>query len=159
VPFIRSIGIGGMLVPLISVLASLTVLPALLGGVGRRLDWPRLRRETAAARGWTWWARLVVRRRWLAAAAALAILGALGAAALSMQVGDVSVNSLSQQGQARQGAAMLERAGFPTGVLSPVELYLTAGADPALVSAAVSRVPGVRAVVAPDDPGVAAAAS
>jgi RND superfamily putative drug exporter len=153
VPFIRSIGIGGMLVPLISVLASLTVLPALLGGVGRRLDWPRLRRETSAARGWTWWARLVVRHRWLAAAAALAILGALGAAALSMQVGDVSVNSLSQQGRARQGVAMLEEAGIPTGVLSPVELYVPAGADRAVVSATVSRVPGIRAVVAPDDPG------
>jgi RND superfamily putative drug exporter len=152
VPFIRSIGIGGMLVPLISVLASLTVLPALLAGVGRRLDWPRLRRETAAARGWTWWARLVIRRRWLAAAAALAILGALCAVALGMQVGDVSVNSLSQQGQARQGVAMLEEAGIPTGVLSPAELYLPAGAHTALVSAAVSRVPGIRAVVAPDDP-------
>ena len=29
-PFIRSIGIGGMLIPLISVLASITLLPALL---------------------------------------------------------------------------------------------------------------------------------
>lgn len=152
VPFIRSIGIGGMLVPLMSVLASLTVLPALLGGIGRRLDWPKLRRERAAARGWTWWARLVVRRRWLAAAAALVILGALGAAALSMQVGDVSVNSLSQQGQARQGVTMLEEAGIPTGVLSPVELYLPPGANPALVSATVARVPGVRTVITPEQP-------
>jgi putative drug exporter of the RND superfamily len=152
VPFIRSIGIGGMLVPLVSVLASLTVLPALLAGVGRRLDWPRLRRETTAARGWTWWARLVVRRRWVAVAAALAILGALGAAALGMQVGDVSVNSLSQQGLARDGVTMLARAGIPTGVLSPAELYVPAGANPALVGAAVSRLPGIRAVVAPADP-------
>ena len=157
VPFIRSIGIGGMLVPLISVLASLTVLPALLAGAGRRLDWPRLRRETAPARGWTWWARLVVRRRWMAAAAALAILGALGAAALSMQIGDVSVNSLSQQGQARQGVTMLEQAGIPTGVLTPVELYVPAGTSPAQVTAAVARVPGIRAVVAPADPSWRAA--
>ena len=152
VPFIRSIGIGGMLVPLISVLASLTVLPALLAGVGRRLDWPRLRREFAPTRGWTWWARLVVRRRWLAAAAALAVLGALGAAALSMRLGDVSVNSLAQQGQARQGVTMLEEAGIPTGVLTPVELYVPAGTSPAQVSAAVAGVHGVRAVAAPDDP-------
>ena len=151
VPFIRSIGIGGMLVPLISVLASLTVLPALLAGVGRRLDWPRLRREAVPARGWTWWARLVVRRRWLAAAAAIVILGALGAAAFSLRLGDVSVNALSQQGQARQGVVMLERAGIPSGVLTPVELYVPAGTSPAQVSAAVSEVPGIRTVVAPDD--------
>jgi RND superfamily putative drug exporter len=151
VPFIRSIGIGGMLVPLISVIASLTVLPALLAGVGRRLDWPRLRREAMPARGWTWWARLVVRRRWLAAAAALAILGALGAAAFSLGLGDVSVNSLSQQGPARQGVVMLERAGIPSGVLTPVELLVPAGASPGQVTAAVVRVPGIRAVVAPDD--------
>jgi putative drug exporter of the RND superfamily len=151
VPFIRSIGIGGMLVPLISVLASLTVLPALLAGVGRRLDWPRLRREAVPARGWTWWARLVVRRRWLAAAAALAILGALGAAAVSLRLGDVSVNALSQGGQARQGVVMLERAGIPSGVLTPVELYLPAGTKPGPVTAAASSVPGIRAVVAPDD--------
>lgn len=157
VPFIRSIGIGGMLVPLISVLASLTVLPALLAGAGRRLDWPRLRREASPARGWTWWARLVVRYRWLAAGAALAILAVLGAAALSMQTGDVSVNSLSQQGQARQGVAMLERAGIPTGVLTPVELYVQAGTSPGQVAAAVARVPGIAAVVAPASPSWRAA--
>ncbi len=157
VPFIRSIGIGGMLVPLISVLASLTVLPALLAGAGRRLDWPRLRREASPARGWTWWARLVVRYRWLAAGAALAILAVLGAAALSMQTGDVSVNSLSQQGQARQGVAMLERAGIPTGVLTPVELYVPAGTSPGQVAAAVARVPGIAAVVAPASPSWRAA--
>ena len=149
VPFIRSIGIGGMLVPLTSVLAALTILPALLSKAGRRLDWPRLRRETAPARGWTWWARMVVRRRWLAAGAGLAILAALGAAALSLRLGDVSVNALAQQGQARQGVLILERAGIPTGVLTPVELYVPAGTSPAEVTAAVSRVPGVRTVVAP----------
>ena len=70
VPFIRGIGIGGMLIPLISCAAALTIVPALLAGGARRLDWPRLRREAAPARGWTAWARLVIRGRWLAAAAA-----------------------------------------------------------------------------------------
>jgi putative drug exporter of the RND superfamily len=152
VPFIRGIGIGGMLIPLISVTATLTVVPALLAGIGRRLDWPRLRQETAPARGWTWWARLVVRRRWIAAGAALVILGALGAAALSLQVGDASVDSLSQHGQARQGVILLERAGIPTGVLTPIEVYVPAGTSPALVTATVSRIPGIRAAVAPEGP-------
>jgi putative drug exporter of the RND superfamily len=152
VPFIRGIGIGGMLIPLISVTVTLTVVPALLAGIGRRLDWPRLRRETGHARGWTWWARLVVRRRWIAAAVALVILGALGAAALSLHVGDASVNSLSQRGQARQGVVLLERAGIPTGVLTPIEVYVPAGTSPAVVAATASRIAGIRGTVAPDSP-------
>jgi RND superfamily putative drug exporter len=35
VPFIRSIGIGGVLIPAVSVLAAITLLPALFGGAGR----------------------------------------------------------------------------------------------------------------------------
>jgi len=153
VPFIRGIGIGGMLVPVISVLVTLTVLPALLAGVGRRLDWPKLRRESAPARGWSAWARLVVRRPWLAACAAIVILAALGAAALGMRIGDVSVNSLSQQGQARDGVVLLHNAGIPAGVLTPIEAYVPRGSDPASLIAAASGVHGVRGVVAPEGPG------
>ncbi|MEV4258218.1 MMPL family transporter, partial [Spirillospora sp. NPDC049652] len=40
VPFLRSIGFTGLLIPLISVLAALTLLPALLTVAGRRLGWP-----------------------------------------------------------------------------------------------------------------------
>jgi len=149
VPFIRSIGIGGMLIPLISVLVTLTVGPAMLAGVGRRMDWPRLRRETMPARGWTGWARAVTRHRWIAAGAALIILGALGAAALGIHVGDASVNSLSQRGPARDGVLLLEEGGIPTGVLTPIEVYVPRGTSPEGVVAAVSPIRGIRGVVDP----------
>ena len=38
VPFLRSMGIGGMLIPLVSVSVVLTLLPALLAGIGPRVD-------------------------------------------------------------------------------------------------------------------------
>lgn len=153
VPFIRSIGFGGMLIPAISAAATLTLLPALLAGrAGQRLEWPRLRQENAPTRGWAAWARLVIRHRWLATAAALTILAALGAAAATMRVGDVSIDSLSRQGSARQGVVLLEQARIPVGVLTPIEAYLPAGASPARVTAAVSRIPGVRGAAAPDVP-------
>jgi putative drug exporter of the RND superfamily len=152
VPFVRGIGIGGMLIPLISCIAALTIVPALLAGGARRLDWPRLRREAAPNRGWTAWTRLVVRGRWLAAAAALAVLGALGAAALSMHVGDASVNSLSQRGPARQGVVLLEQAGIPTGVLTPVEVLAAGGTSPAQIVTAARSTPGIRAAVVPAGP-------
>jgi hypothetical protein len=153
VPFIRSIGIAGMLVPAVSVVVTLTMIPVLLSGAGRRLDWPRLRREAVPARAWSGWARLVVRRRWLAMTAAVVILGVLIAAAASLRLGDVEVGALSQRGPARQGVLLLEHAGIPAGVLTPAELYLPAGASPARAAAAVVRIPGIRGVIAPDGPG------
>ena len=41
-PFIRSIGIGGMLIPAVSVLTALTLLPALLATLGTRINSLRL---------------------------------------------------------------------------------------------------------------------
>jgi RND superfamily putative drug exporter len=149
IPFIRSIGLGGMLIPLISVAVTLTLVPAVLAGIGPRLEWPRLRHEGNPSRGWTAWARLIVRRRWLAVLAGLAVLVALGVAALGMHVGDASVNSLSQKGPARDGVVLLQRAGIPIGVLAPIEIYVPATANPAPVVTTATSVPGVRFAVAP----------
>jgi RND superfamily putative drug exporter len=161
IPFIRSIGIGGMLIPLISVAVTLTLVPAVLAGIGPRLEWPRLRHEGTPSRGWTAWARFVVRRRWLAALAGMAVLVALGVAALGMHVGDASVGSLSQKGPARDGVVLLQRAGFPVGVLAPIEILVPAHgssggqastAGTVGVVTAAAGVPGVSFAVAPSGP-------
>ena len=55
VPGLRSTGIGGMLIPLVSIVVVNTLLPALLGGIGPRVDWPRVRKEAHASRGWSAW--------------------------------------------------------------------------------------------------------
>jgi putative drug exporter of the RND superfamily len=91
----------------------------------------------------------MVRQRWLAAAAGLAVLIVLGIAALGMNVGDASVNSLSQRGGAREGVVMLEQAGIPVGVLAPIDVLISDPAAARGVATALSAVPGVRAVVAP----------
>ena len=51
VPFMRSIGFGGALIPLASVLVTLTLTPAILGGIGPRVDWPKIRHENKPSRG------------------------------------------------------------------------------------------------------------
>ena len=53
VPALRSIGIGGMLVPAVSVAVTLTLLPVLLATAGQRMDWPRRSRRAAPAAAWT----------------------------------------------------------------------------------------------------------
>ena len=76
VPALRSMGLAGMLIPLVSVSAVLTLLPALLSSIGPRIDYPRIRHEGTASRGWSAWARVIVRHRFVAAGAAVAILAA-----------------------------------------------------------------------------------
>ena len=60
VPALRSMGVAGMLIPMVSVAVVLTLLPALLSKVGPRIDYPRIRKEGTASRGWSAWARLIV---------------------------------------------------------------------------------------------------
>lgn len=152
VPALRSIGIGGMLVPIVSVAVTLTLLPVLLVTAGQRLDWPRRRRAGAASRAWTWWARLVVRRRWAAVLAALAVLGALGAAAAGIRVGDPAASSLGTTAPAAQALRTLEAVGVPAGVLDPIEVLVPARADPVRLAGQLAALRGVRTAVAPAGP-------
>ncbi len=152
VPFLRSVGYGGMLIPLVSVAVALTLLPAILASVGPRLDWPRLRHDDSASRAWTGWARLVVRHRGLAAGLALAVLVALAIPALRLFPGDPAADSLASGGPARAGLTALERSGIGTGALTPFEGLLHGG-DPAAVAAAARGVAGVRGAVAPRQAG------
>src|SRR6476620_7903892 len=80
VPFLRSIGYGGMLIRLVSTLVAITLLPVILAKAGPKLDWPHRRTDDKASRAWTRWAELVSRRRWVAAGAGLAVILALALA-------------------------------------------------------------------------------
>ena len=72
-PFLRSMGYGGMLIPLVSTLVAITLLPVVLAKFGAQLDWPHRRTDDKASRAWTRWAEAVSRRRWLAAGAGMAV--------------------------------------------------------------------------------------
>ena len=155
VPLLRSMGVGGMLIPLVSTAVILTLLPAMLGGIGPRVDWPHIRHEEKASRGWTAWARLVVRFRWIAAATALIILGALIIPIFGIKIGQAQTDSLASSGAAHDTLKVLHDGGVPGGVVSPMEV-LVKGDDPAgsadKVVTAASRVDGVAAAFAPDSP-------
>jgi RND superfamily putative drug exporter len=150
VPVLRSIGIGGLLIALVSVAVATTLLPVVLVTVGPRLDWPRGGRQDRAHRAWTAWARDVVRRRWVAAAAATSVLVSLAVAALSIQLGTPTAESLGEAGPARAGLQQLERAGIGSGPLAPFDALVRAG-DPDVVADELGRVDGVRGTAAPRD--------
>jgi RND superfamily putative drug exporter len=134
IQFMRSIGIGGMLIPVVSVAVTLTLLPIALTGFGRRLDWPKLRHEEKPSRAWTAWARGVVRHRWLAAGAALAVLVTLAVIALGMKEGDPTTDSLAKSGDARQGLLALRAADIPSGVLNPYLVLTPPNTQPTMLT-------------------------
>jgi RND superfamily putative drug exporter len=149
VPFIRSIGFGGLMIPIVSVLAALTLLPILLAGIGERLDRRHdVARDAEAGAFWTRWSTLVVRRRWPAAIVGVGILAALAIVALDLNPGQPSVDSLSSGGEAKAALTSLEDAGVGTGVLTPIEVLTErskAGAD----AGQLAKVEGVEEVLAP----------
>jgi RND superfamily putative drug exporter len=148
VPGLRSTGIGGMLIPLISIIVVNTLLPAVLGGIGPRIDWPRIRKERQASRAWTAWGRGVIRWRWAAAGGALVLLGLFAAPALGIKVGETSVSALAKTGSAYTAFQTLEKGGIPQGVLTPIEV-LTRAPAAAGALAALEKVPGMSTAVLP----------
>jgi RND superfamily putative drug exporter len=148
VPFMRSIGLAGMLIPLVSVAVAITLLPVVLATAGPRLDRRHTRREDRPSRAWTAWARLVVRHRWPAAIVATAVLAGLVVAASSIQLGNPKAESLAQSGPARIALEQLERSGIGTGPLSPFDTLVRAG-DPRQLVATLKGVPGVQTAIAP----------
>jgi RND superfamily putative drug exporter len=128
VPFMRSMGVGGALIPLASVLATLTLTPAILGGIGPRVDRLRIRRKKRKKlpnQRWSQWAALIVRHRWLAAITALAALFALIGVFLGAKIGVASSDSLAHNGKAYDSLQVLEKGGVPTGALTPMEVLVS----------------------------------
>ena len=151
VPALRSIGYGGMLIPVISVLVAITLLPVMLATVGPKLDWPRIRQGHQESKPWLRWAAFVVRRRWLMALAAVAILVVLIVPAFNLSVGDPRADSLSTAGEAHDGLVALTQSGIGPGVLLPFEVLATGG-DPAAAVTELGGVKNVLGAVAPNDP-------
>jgi putative drug exporter of the RND superfamily len=145
VPGLRSVGYGGMLIPLVSTGVSLTLLPALLGGIGPRVDWPRVRHEARASRGWTAWTRGVVRGRGVAAGVALVVLAVLIIPVFSLTTGETAASAYAKNGSAHDTYQQLLGGGAPSGVLTPIEV-LTRAADANAVRARLQHVPGIATV-------------
>jgi RND superfamily putative drug exporter len=151
-PFLRSIGLGGLLIPLFSVATALTLVPVLLSTVGPRLLWPRRKPARARSRSWERVARGVLARRWLTILVTGVGLLAVAAPVLTLTLGSPQLSGLaSSSGQYRAVAAALD-AGVPDGVLRPTEVLVPEDrAD--YVAGRLAGTDGVAAVVAPAGEG------
>ncbi|MDX6699058.1 MAG: hypothetical protein QOE65_2455 [Solirubrobacteraceae bacterium] len=150
-PFLRSMGYGGMLIPLVATVVAITLLPVILATIGPRLDRRRLRRRDRSVTSWQRWAEIVVRRRGLAAILAVLILGALVVPATHLHLGNADPDTIAKAGPAKQGLDALAASGIGKGAIAPVET-LTPGADAAKVRAAEAAVKGAHGAAAPAGP-------
>ena len=151
-PFLRSMGYGGMLIPLVSTVVAVTLLPVILAKLGPRLDWPHRRTDDKASRVWTRWAEAVSRRRWLAAGAGMAVILALVVAATDLQLGTSDADTVAKSGDAKEGLVALEDAGIGEGSLLPHEILVGSETNPARVAADLRGVEGIHGAVAPSGP-------
>jgi putative drug exporter of the RND superfamily len=151
-PFLRSMGYGGLLIPLVSTLVATTLLPVILATVGPRLDRRRLRRRgDRSVASWQRWSEGVVRHRGIAAFTALAILAALVAGATNLNFGNADPDTIAKTGPAKEGLDTLADSGIGKGAIAPTET-LTPEADASRVASAQARVAGVHGAAAPSGP-------
>jgi putative drug exporter of the RND superfamily len=142
----RSLAVGAILVGIVSVVAALTLLPALLGLLGDRVNALRIpfvgRRtlESAGAEGRFWGGivRNVLRRPVLSLALSLSVLVGLALPILAMDIGTSGVSALPDRFVSKQGFLALERD-FPRTTTDPVEIVVSGGSSPSEVSAALDR--------------------
>src|SRR5438105_233367 len=148
-PFIRSIGLGGLLIPLVSVLAAITLLPALLAVLGERINSFRLLPRRFVDRGhpedgpWGRWARLVMRRPWAVAVAGIAIVGVLVFFGVQMNPSEAQAKDMPGSGDAIIGRDALSSAGISPGVIKPFDVLVENGANPAPIVAKLAAAPGL----------------
>ena len=151
-PFLRSIGLGGLLIPLLSVATSLTLVPAILHAVGPALEWPRRRRprDPTSAR-WGRFAARVVRRRWIVIAASTVLLLFMAAPALWLRLGSAETAAYGTDTDAGKVAESLSAAGLPSGLLRPVEVVAGAG-EAKRLTGTLGGIPGVAVATTARDP-------
>jgi RND superfamily putative drug exporter len=152
VPFLRSVGIGGALIPLASVLTTLTLTPAILGGIGPKVDWPKIRHENVASKSWTAWARGVVKNRWAAFIVGALAMGALFASFLGIKIGLAGSDSLATKGPSYVALQTLKAGGLSSGYLTPMQVLVDKDAATE-VAAKLEKVEGVDKVIVSTEAG------
>ncbi|HEU5476474.1 MAG TPA: MMPL family transporter [Gaiellaceae bacterium] len=158
-PFIRSIGIGGMLIPAVSVIAAITLMPAILAVLGERINSVRLLPKRFVDHGhpedggWGRWARFVLRRPWAVATVGTAIVAVLVVLGVQLNPNESQLKNFPGTGTAIAGRTMLADAGISPGVMKPFVTLVENGGDARTVAAKERTVSGVVGATVPPGPG------
>jgi len=154
--FLKSLAYGGMAAVAMAALISLTLLPAVLGLLGPRIEKLAVRRRRSPERaaptehnGWVRLARFTTRRPALVALPIVAVLALLAAPITGVNFGEIDERVLPRDDAARQAIETL-KTDFPAMSGNGVQVVLRGSADQAAVqgfSGELAAVPGVAQVV------------
>jgi len=139
----RSLATGAILVGIVSVIAALTLLPAVLSLLGDRINALRVPFFGRAAAGAEsrFWGRIVhavMRRPVVSLVASVVLLLAAAVPVLALETGTAGISTLPERFESRQGFELLNRE-FPGETTDPVQIAVDGDADSPEVRAAVGR--------------------
>nr|MBA2474822.1 MMPL family transporter [Actinomycetota bacterium] len=143
---LRSLAVGAILVGVVSVLAALTLLPALLGLLGDsvnalRIPWLGRAAERSAGQEGRFWGgivRRVMRRPVVSLVASIALLLAAAAPVLDLHTGSAGIRTLPDRFPAKQGFLALEEA-FGVGTNDSVQVVVDGDVRAPAVRAGIRR--------------------
>ncbi len=154
-PLIRSMGIGGMLIPAVSVLASLTLLPAVLAVLGERINKVRVMPRRLLDHGhgedgaWGRWARFVLRRPAAVAGVGILLVVTLAGIGTQLKTGETQLAHFPGSGTAIAGRQLLADAQISPGVMKPLDVLVEHGGSAKRIAVKLQNVDGLVGAAAP----------
>jgi RND superfamily putative drug exporter len=124
IPLVSTLGFTAAIAVVVAVVAAVTLLPAMLGALGPRINSLRVQLgkshpDDMEPHGWRRWAKGVAARPWRSALAALAVLIVLALPIFQLELGQNDVSALPKSTTARQAYDGLTQ-GFGPGVNGPL---------------------------------------
>jgi putative drug exporter of the RND superfamily len=159
--FITKMGLGAAITVGVAVIAAVTLLPAILGLLGHRIDSGRVpfmrhRDDSEATRensGVARFGRFVTRRPWATGGTAVLVLIALALPAATVQLGSSDAGS-NPVGSTTRAAYDLLAEGFGPGFNGPLLVAVDQRADPGAAEAVAAAVRGTEGVASVSEPAV-----
>ncbi len=152
-PAFRSMAVGIMLSVIFVLAATLTLLPAVLGKLGRRVDklaLPWVHSGEHRSPRFAAWGEWLWRHPWAPGIGTVAVLGALAIPVLSLDTGMPSIKVVPEGDSSRQGYELVQQQ-FGPGAPGALQVVAPA-ADANAVAAELAADPGI-AQVTPPQPG------
>jgi RND superfamily putative drug exporter len=162
IPVIRSIGLAGMLIPAVSVIAAITLMPAMFALLGHRINRLRVMPKRIVEHPdvetgfWGRWARFVMRRPVVVASAGVAIVALLLIPGLQLNPAEAQAKDLrgAKTDDAVIGYNRLVASGISPGVLKPFAVLAEGYRSPqqlTTIASTLERTPGVVGAAAPKE--------
>ena len=124
IPLVSTLGFTAAVAVVVAVCAAATLLPAMLGALGPRIDSLRVHfgkthPDDKKPHGWLRWADAVADRPWRSALASLLVLAILALPIFQLELGQNDISALPQDSTSREAFEGL-KTGFGPGVYGPL---------------------------------------